>query len=87
MSDVEAELRAELREALADVEFPITDQMELVPALPNGLTTTFEAGDGDVRLTAMELGTELAEYQSFPYENLDALLDDVMEGLRAEGIV
>jgi len=56
--------------------------MELVPVLPDGPGTTFEA-DG-VSVGVMELGSEYAEYQDYPYESADALVDDLMHGFREE---
>ncbi|MFB6199150.1 MAG: MTH865 family protein [Halobacteriaceae archaeon] len=81
--DVEAELREQLREAFEGADYPVANQMKLVPALPNGPRTTFEAGD--VRFTAMELATKLSGHSNFPYEDVDALVDDVIEGLKEEG--
>ena len=83
MADVEAELREQFREAFGGADFPVQNQMDLVPALPGGPSTTFEAGD--VSFTAMELASKLSGHQEFPYETVDALVDDVIEGLKAEG--
>ena len=83
MSDVEAELREELTEAFSGADFPVKNQMGLVPALPNGPATTFEAGDKS--FTAMELATKLSSRADFPYDNVDTLVDDVIEGLKDEG--
>ena len=84
-SDVEADLRAQFTEAFEGADYPITNQMDLVPALPKGPGTTFEAGD--VRVTAMELGTKLSSYQEFPYDDVDSLVDDVIEGMKQEGML
>ena len=81
----EQDLRGELMDALADAEFPVTDRMDLVPVLPAGPTTTFEAGDRT--FTAMELAANLGGHQSFPYETAEALVDDVIEAMRAEGLL
>jgi hypothetical protein len=81
----EQDLRGELMDALADAEFPVTDRMDLVPVLPDGPTTTFEAGDRT--FTAMELAANLGGHQSFPYETAEALVDDVIEAMRAEGLL
>jgi hypothetical protein len=85
MTDVEAELRAQFRDAFGDADFPVENQMDLVPALPNGPGTTFEAGD--VSFSAMELATKLSGHQEFPYETADELIDDVMAALKSEGII
>jgi hypothetical protein len=87
MDDVEADLREQLTEALADADYPVEDQMGLVPALPNGPSTRFEAGDGEVRFSAMEMAAKLSGHQDFPYENVEALVDDVVGGLKAEGVL
>lgn len=84
MPSVEAELRAQLADAFAGAEYPVDNQMELVPALPDGPTTRFETDD--VSVTAMELATKLGDHQDFPYESADDLVDDVIAGMRAEGM-
>jgi len=83
--DVEAELRAQMREAFEGADYPVANQMKLVPALPNGPSTRFEAGD--VSITAMELATKLSGHQEFPYDDVDTLVDDIIAGLKAEGIL
>jgi hypothetical protein len=80
-----AELREQFMEAFGDAEFPVQNQMDLVPALPNGPGTKFTAGD--VSLTAMELAARLGGHQDFPYEDPESLVDDIMTGLEAEGVV
>ncbi len=85
MTSVEDELRQQFVDAFEDADYPVNNQMDLVPALPNGPATRFEAGD--VSLTAMELATKLGGHQDFPYEDVDSLVDDVMDGLRAQGII
>lgn len=85
MSSVEAELREQFTEAFAGADYPITGQMDLVPALPNGPGTTFTAGDRT--LTAMELASELSGHQDFPYEDVESLVDDAIAGLKHEGVI
>lgn len=85
MTDVESELRDQLRAAFEGADYPVDNQMALVPTLPDGPTTRFEADD--VSFTAMELATKLGEYQDFPYESVDDLIDDVIAGLKAEEII
>jgi len=85
--DVAAELRAQFRTAFESADFPVTDQMDLVPALPNGPGTRFEAGDGAVSISAMELAAKLDGHQDFPYDSVDELVDDVMAALEAEGML
>lgn len=83
--DVAAELREQFRTAFEGADFPVTDQMDLVPALPDGPGTRFEAGD--VSFSAMELAANLDGHQEFPYESVDGLVDDVMAAIRAEGLL
>jgi hypothetical protein len=85
MADVEAELREQLLEAFSGADYPVNNQMDLVPALPNGPGTKFEAGD--TSFTAMEMAAKLGGHQEFPYESPEALVDDVIEGLKAEGMI
>ncbi|ADQ67949.1 hypothetical protein C499_16497 [Halogeometricum borinquense DSM 11551] len=87
MADAEAELREQFTEAFSDAEFPVKNQMDLVPALPNGPGTRFEAGDGEVSFTAMEMAAKLGSHQEFPYDDAESLVDDVIEGLKAEGML
>jgi hypothetical protein len=83
--ETEAEIREQLLEAFSGADYPVKNQMSLVPALPNGPGTRFEAGD--VSFTAMEMAAKLGSHQDFPYDSAEALVDDVMDGLRAEGIL
>ncbi len=79
-----AELREQMMTAFEDAEYPVSGPMELLPALPNGPTTRFESGD--FSMTAMELYTELSG-GSFPYENVDALVDDLIAELEQSDYV
>ncbi|QHS17283.1 MTH865 family protein [Halopenitus persicus] len=85
MTDVESELRAQFTEAFEGAEFPVENQMDLVPALPDGPGTTFEAGD--VRFTAMELATKLGGEQEFPYESVEEFVDDIIAGLKKKDMI
>ena len=76
MADKE-DLREQFTEAFQDADYPISSPMDLVPALPNGPSTKFESGD--FSMTAMELNTKLGG--EFPYESVDAFVDDVIEQL------
>lgn len=85
MTDVRAELREQFLDAFGGADFPVENQMDLVPALPDGPMTTFEAGD--VRFTAMELATKLGGEQEFPYETAEELVDDVLDALESNGLI
>lgn len=84
MTDTAEQLQEELTEVFSRAEYPVEEPMELVPALPDGPSTTFEAGE--VRVGVMELGGEYAEYQDYPYETVDELVADLMDGFRSEGL-
>jgi len=72
------DLREQFTEAFEGADYPISSPMDLVPALPNGPGTKFESGD--FSMTAMELNTKLGS-GNFPYDNVDAFVDDVIEQL------
>ncbi|WP_226007350.1 MTH865 family protein [Natrinema salinisoli] len=78
----EAELRAQLIDAFEGADYPVSGPMELIPALPNGPSTTFESGD--FSMTAMELNTKTSG-GDFPYEDVESLVDDLLEELRDRG--
>lgn len=79
------ELRSQLHDAFEGADYPVNNQMDLVPALPNGPATKFESGD--TSFTAMEIATRLSGHQEFPYEDVDSLVDDVMAGLEKEDMI
>ncbi|MEZ3164631.1 MTH865 family protein [Halorubrum sp. RMP-47] len=85
MSDVKAELREQFLDAFGGADFPVENQMDLVPALPDGPGTKFEAGD--VSFTAMEMAAKLGSEQEFPYDTPEALVDDIIDGLEAKGML
>lgn len=78
-------LRQQFIEAFEGADYPITSPMDLVPALPDGPATQFESGD--FSMSAMELNTKAGGNQEFPYETVDELVDDVMDGLDDEGYI
>ena len=79
----EDELREQLTEAFEGADYPVTSPMDLVPALPNGPATKFESGD--FSMTAMELNSQSQGAGDFPYESVDEIVDDIIEGLKEEG--
>ncbi len=85
MTEAKTELREQFLDAFAGADFPVESQMDLVPALPNGPATRFEAGE--VSFTAMELATKLAGEQEFPYDTVESLVDDVMAAVEANGLI
>ena len=85
MSDVEQDLREQFTRAFEGADYPVTNQMDLVPALPDGIGTRFEAGD--FSMTAMELGTKMSDVQEFPYDDVETLVDDLIEGIKAKDLL
>ena len=86
MSEANAErkMRQQLIDVFATAEYPVTEPFELIPVLPDGAATTFEAGG--VTLGAMDIGMGYAEYQEYPYQTVEALVDDLMAGLSDDGV-
>lgn len=79
----EDELREQFTEAFEGADYPVSSPMDLVPALPNGPATKFESGDFE--MTAMELNSQSSGAGDFPYESVDELVDDLIEGMEEEG--
>ena len=77
------DLRAQFVDAFEGADYPVNSPMDLVPALPQGPGTRFESGD--FSMTAMELNTKGGGNQDFPYEDVDSLVDDIMDGLEEGG--
>jgi hypothetical protein len=78
------DLRQQMIDAFEGADYPINSPMDLVPALPNGPSTKFESGD--FSMTAMELNTKLGGGE-FPYESVDAFVDDVMDQLEDQDLI
>ena len=78
------DLRQQFIDAFEGADYPINSPMDLVPALPNGPATSFKSGD--FSMTAMELNTKL-ESGDFPYESVDAFVDDVMAQLEDQDLI
>ena len=79
------DLRQQFTDAFEGADFPVNSPMDLVPALPQGPGTTFESGE--FSMTAMELNTKAGGTQEFPYESVEELVDDIMDGLEAEDLI
>jgi len=85
MADVDTDdLREQFIEAFEGADYPISSPMDLVPALPQGPSTKFESGD--FSMTAMELNTKLGG-GDFPYDSVEAFVDDVMRQLEEQDLV
>ena len=81
----ESELREQFTEAFEGADYPISSPMDLVPALPNGPATKFESGD--FSMTAMELNSKTSGSADFPYESVDDLVDDLIQGLKDDDYI
>ena len=80
------DLRQQFVEAFEGADYPVNSPMDLVPALPNGPATTFESGD--FSMTAMELNSQISSSDAeFPYESVDELVNELMDGLEDEGLI
>jgi len=79
------ELEKQLKEIFGKANYPIKSVMDLIPVLPQGPMTQFQAGDKS--FTAMEMSQKLSGRARFPYESADDLLRDVMAGLQEAGLV
>jgi hypothetical protein len=79
-----SDLRAQLIDAFEGADYPVSNPMGFVPALPDGPTTRFEVGE--FAMTAMELQTKLPG-GDFPYDDAESFVDDVMEKLDEEDFI
>ncbi|MXR50808.1 hypothetical protein GRX03_04205 [Halovenus sp. WSH3] len=76
------DLREQFINAFEGADYPINSPMDLVPALPNGPSTSFESGD--FSMTAMELNQTVSG-GDFPYDDVESFVDDIMEALEEDG--
>ena len=79
----ETALREQFETVFGRADYPVRDPFELIPILPDGPATEFEA-DG-VTVPAIELGMTYGAYQTYPYDSVEPLVDDLIRGLKAEG--
>ena len=82
MTDTEAELREQFTEVFGTADYPIDGPFDLIPTLPDGPMTTFEAGDVSVSATGLR---KYGSYMDFPYQSVDPLVEDIITGLQEEG--
>lgn len=78
------ELREQLTRAFEGADYPVSNAMDLVPALPDGPSTQFESGD--FSMTAVELNMKLPG-GDFPYDSVEPLVEDILESLEDEGYI
>lgn len=79
----EAELREQMVEAFEEADYPVSNAMELLPALPEGPTMRFESGE--FSMSVIELNQKLDS--EFPYETVDDMVDHIMEELKANDLL
>ncbi|MDW8031575.1 MAG: MTH865 family protein [Candidatus Bipolaricaulota bacterium] len=77
------ELEAQLRNIFGKAKYPVKSVFDLLPVLPQGPMTKFTAGNKS--WTAMELSQKLGSHARFPYNDVDSLVKDVLDGLAARG--
>ncbi len=78
MSDKE-DLRQQFVNAFEGADYPVNSPMDLVPAMPEGPETEFTYRDES--FTAMEMQQEAGGQGDFPYDSVESLVDDLMEGI------
>lgn len=86
MSDADPnELREQLIDAFEGADYPVSNPMDFLPALPNGPATTFESGE--FSMSVMELNNAVDDDQGerFPYDSAEEVAEDIIEGLRDRG--
>jgi len=82
-AEIEAALREQLTATFGQADYPLGDPFELLPLLPDGPETEFRAGP--VVVPAVDFGLAYKEYQSYPYDSVESLVDDLIAVLKAEG--
>ncbi len=80
---VREELEKQLKEVFGKANFPINSVMDLLPILPQGPMTQFKAGDKS--WSAMDLSQKLASRAKFPYNDVNAFVQDLLDGLAEAG--
>lgn len=81
--DIRSELHSQFHDAFSNADYPVSNPMELAGALPDGPSTSFEAGH--FSMTAMELQARVGGDADYPYESVDALVDDLLDSLEEKG--
>lgn len=81
----EEKIRDQMLKVFSQADYPISSPMDLLGVLPDGPSTMFEADDFSI--TAMELNTKGASQTNFPYDSADDFVEDVIAGLKEEGLL
>ncbi|MFC6719286.1 MTH865 family protein [Natrialbaceae archaeon GCM10025810] len=79
------EVRRQLIDAFEGADYPVSNPMELLPALPNGPATTFESGDFEMSVMELQSASGGGMQERFPYDSPEEIADDVIEGLQDAG--
>jgi len=79
---IEASLRRQFTDTFERADYPLADPFSLIPLLPDGADTEFRAGP--VVVPAIDLGLRYGEYQQYPYDSVDTLVDDLIAALKVE---
>ncbi|MFB6311622.1 MAG: MTH865 family protein [Salinirussus sp.] len=79
----EDELRQQMIEAFADADYPVESPMSLLPALPDGTSTSFESGDFSMSVIEMNMKLDA----DFPYESPEAMADHIIAELRSKELI
>lgn len=79
------EIREQLIDAFEGAEYPVSNPMEFLPALPNGPATTFESGEFSMSIMELQNATDGDSSDRFPYHGPEEVADDIVEGLQEAG--
>ena len=79
------ELEKQLIEVFGKAKYPVKSVFDLLPILPQGPMTKFNAGGKT--WTAMELSQKLAGRARFPYNDVNTFVSDILAGLSEKGEV
>ncbi|THE64361.1 hypothetical protein D8Y22_13175 [Salinadaptatus halalkaliphilus] len=87
MSEPDPEaIREQLIDAFEGADYPVSNPMELLPALPNGPATTFESGDFSMSVMELQNASDGSDTgDRFPYDAPEEIADDIVDGLQDAG--
>lgn len=85
MSEPDPEaIRAQLIDAFEGADYPVSNPMEFLPALPNGPATTFESGDFSMSIMELQNAAD-GDEDRYPYQSPEEVADDIVAGLQDAG--
>ena len=85
MTKHEENFREQFHEIFGKASYPVESPFDLIPHLPKGPFTSFESGS--IEIPAIDLGMVYGEYQEYPYETVEDLVDDLIMALEKEGTI